>query len=87
MEAQQSIWLALSYFTSLDYLAVQEWIHATFLYPDTINPTESPIYHNTEFYEGSVDCTPLGVPCTRFMAVISFANPALPHVLTTYLAL
>ena len=30
MDAQQSIWLAQTYFASPDYLAVQDWIHATF---------------------------------------------------------
>ena len=30
MDAQQSLGLAWTYFTSPDYLAVQEWIHGVF---------------------------------------------------------
>ena len=49
MDAQWSIGLAWTYFTSPDYLAVQERIHAAFLYPDTINRTEVPVYKYTKF--------------------------------------
>ena len=47
----------------------------------------TPVYHYTKFYEGTVGYMPLGVSCTRLVAVISFANTALPYVLNTYPAL
>ena len=43
MDAQQPTGLALTYFASPDYLAVQDWIHSTFLSSDTINLTK-PLY-------------------------------------------
>ena len=87
MDVQQSTPLAHTYFTSPDYLAVQDRIHTTFIFPETINPTEPPVYHYTKFFNGVVDYTPLDIPCDRHVAVISFANTALPYVLTAYLAL
>ena len=86
MDAQWSIGLAVTYFTSPDHLAVLDWIHATFLYPDTIDPAELPVYIIL-FYESVVGYMPLSIPCTRLMTAISFANPALPYVLTAYLVL
>ena len=84
MDAQWLVGLVQTYFAISDYLTVQEWIHAAFLYPHTINPTEPIVYHYSKFYEYKhvVDYKPMGVPCHRLMAVISFANPTLPYVLT-----
>ena len=39
------------------------------------------------FFKGVVGYMPLGFQSTRLMAVISFANAALPYVLTAYLSL
>ena len=37
-------------FANPDYLAVQDWICATFLYPDTINLKKPHVYHYTKFF-------------------------------------
>ena len=87
MHVQWSTDLAQTYFTSPDYFAVQCWIHAAFLSPHRVNHTEAHVYHYTKFFEGAVNYMPLGLPCTRLVAVISFANVAQPYVLTAYLAL
>ena len=78
--------MAQTYFTSADSLVVQDQIFATSLSPETINLTEHPVYI-TLFFLGAVGNTPLGIPFTRLMAVISFADPALCYVLTAYLKL
>ena len=37
IDATQSVGLVLTYFTKPDYLAVQGWVQATFLFSDTVN--------------------------------------------------
>ena len=43
MDVQQSIGFAKAYFTRTDHLVSQDWICASFLSQDTINPTD-PMY-------------------------------------------
>ena len=49
MDAQQSTGMAWTYFANPDYLVLQCWVHATFLSSDTINQTESHVYHYINF--------------------------------------
>ena len=86
MVLQQSIGWMQTYFVNHDYLVVQDWLYATFLSPDTVNQTESHVCHCTFFY-CAVGYPPLGLPCIRVMAVISFANAVMPYVFTASLAL
>ena len=83
MDAQWSIGLAQTYFSSPDYSVVQDWIHATFLTPDTINQTQSPVYHYTKFLMVWW-VTHLWASFVILTAIISFANPTMPYVLTAY---
>ena len=84
MDVQWTTGFAWTYFTSPDYSVVPSWIHAAFLPPDTINQTEPHVYQYTNFIKGVVGYMPLGFQNTRIVAVISFANPVLPCVLTAY---
>ena len=83
MDAHWPAGLVQAYFASPDYSSVQDWIHATFLSPDSINLTE-PLYIIILSFQGAVGYMPLGIPCTRPVVVISFGNPGLPFVLTAY---
>ena len=72
------------YFTSPDFFGCQKLGSCHFLYPDTITLTELSVYHYTKLFDGAVGYTPLGIPCTILVVVISFANPVQPYVLNTH---
>ena len=54
MDAQQSVGLGWTYFTSPDYFVIQCWFCSMFFHSDAINPTGSHDYHYTKFSEGIV---------------------------------
>ena len=66
------------------YMAVQDWIHVIFLYCDIFKLTD-PLYTiKVRFFESAVHYMSLGIPFMKHVALISFANPALPYVFTVY---
>ena len=52
MDAIWSVGLVLTYFAHPDYLVIQDWIHATCLYPYTINQSGPHVYHYVMFFLG-----------------------------------
>ena len=86
MDVQQSTGLVWTYFMNPDYLVVQCLVCVAFLFPDMINQIEPHVYHYTKFLMVKW-VTPLGLPCTKLVVVTSFANPALPNVLTAHPAI
>ena len=84
MDAQQSVGLGRTYFTSPDYLVVQCLVCYTFFHPDTMNPRGSHVYHCTKFSQGGVGYNSLGVPFAQLVAVINYFSAALPFVFTAF---
>ena len=52
MDALWSVGLVPTYFTHSDYLVVQCWDHATYLFPDTVKQLQPQTYWYVKFSEG-----------------------------------
>ena len=83
-DAQWSIRLGCTYFTSPDYLAIHCWVYSTLFHPDTINPKGPHVHHYTNFFQGIVDYDPIGILCTQLLAVINYFNATMPIVVTVF---
>ena len=74
--------LVQPYFTKPDDVAVQCWIHTTFLFPDTVNQIGDAY---CSFW--CVDYTPLGTPCDNNIILLDHSDTITPFIVTAYPAL
>ena len=84
MDKTQSVGLLWTYFAHSDYMIIQGWIHATCLYPDTINKTGPHVYHYVKFFLGKVGYTPLSSPCDNIVAIVNHSNAVQSFIVTIY---
>ena len=70
MDTTQSVGLVQTYFSHPEFLIVQCWIHATFLFPDTATQTEPHAYCSVKFFPG-VGYIHLGIPYACIMAILN----------------
>ena len=84
IDTTQSIAFAHTYFAHHAYLVVQSWVHATYLFPDTVYQTGPHIYCNF-FWGGWATCPWHSV--LLIMAKIDQSHAAMPFVVTAFTAI
>ena len=87
MDATWSVHLAQTYFTHHVYFAVQCWINATYLSPETVNQMGPQTYCYAKVFVGRVGYMPLGALYDCIIAITDHFNAAMLFVLTAFLAL
>ena len=83
MDETQSVVLIQTYFCNPDYVVVQCLVHATFLFPHTVNQMEPHVYHSVKFFPERVGYIPLCTPCDHIVAIIDHSNVEMPFVYST----
>ena len=86
-DATWSVDMAQTYFVHPDYLVVQSWVHATYLFHNIVNQMGPQMYHYVKFFLGRVGYSTLGAPCDCIVAIIDYSNAAMPFVITAFLTL
>ena len=79
--------LLQTYITCPDYLMVQSWVFATFLFPNTVNKMVPQVYHNVVLFLDKMDYMLHCTPCHCTMGIVDHSNAEMPFVITTFLAL
>ena len=78
--------LAQTCFTHPDFSVAQCWVHAIYLSPDTVKQMGPEIYCYVLFWRGQ-DTHLFSTPYNYILAIIGYANAAIPFVVTALPAL